>query len=123
MLVGKYWWDGAVQGTPPDMYNAVKVFPKNDSELPLAWAQKVVFTGIVHVAADPADWPSQGVVSLHEAVKNVGGGGVVLEAGPFLPVEAEFLILGVFLAISFARYYHRAAGATPGTSSQPPEEN
>jgi hypothetical protein len=126
VLVGKYWWDGAVQGTPPDMYNAVKVFPKDDNELPPAWQQKVVFTGIVHVAADPADWPTQGIVSLHEAVKGVpgqGGGGVVFAPGPFLPVEDEALILAAFLAISFARYYHRAAAAPAQTLPQPPEEN
>lgn len=123
ILLGKYWWDGAVQGTPPDLYNAVKVFPNSEDQLPLAWAQKVVYTGIVHVAADPADWPTQGLVSLHEAVKNVGGGGVAFEPGPFLPREAEALILAAFLAISFARYYHRAGVAPPETLPKPPEEN
>lgn len=124
VLVGKYWWDGAVQGTPPDLYNAVKVFPRSESELPLAWAQKVVFTGLVHVAADPADWPTQGLVSLHEAVKNVSvQGGVAFEPGPFLPREAEALMLAAFLAISFARYFHRAGVAPPENLPQPPEEN
>ncbi len=126
ILVGKYWWDGAVQGTPPDLYNAVKVFPKSDDQLPLAWAQKVVYTGIVHMAADPADWPTQGLISLHEAVKGVpgqGGGGVAFDRGPFLPREAEALILAAFLAISFARYYHRAAQSPPQSLPKPPEEN
>ena len=63
------------KGTPPDLYNAVKVFPTGDSEFPSRWQDRAVFTGTLHVTADPKDWPARGVVSLEGAVKGVPGQG------------------------------------------------
>ena len=99
IIVGKNWWDGVAQGTPPDLYNAVKVFPTGDSEFPSRWQDRAVFTGTLHVTADPKDWPAQGVVNLQGAVKGVPGQGPKpAAAGPRLPVSIELILLGGYIA-------------------------
>jgi len=113
IILGRNWWDGVAQGTPSDLYNAVKVFLAGESEFPSRWQDRAVFTGTLHVAADPKDWPAQGVVSLRDAVKGVPGHGpnatTSHQAGPYLPLPIETVLLGSYVAAAFIQALRRSA--------------
>jgi hypothetical protein len=102
VIVGRAWWDGVAQGTPPDLFNAVKVFLTSERELPSRWKDRVAFTGTLHVTRDPKDWPAEGVVSLQAAVRGVPGqggrSGDSRAARPYIPVIIEIIALAGFLA-------------------------
>lgn len=105
-IVGKYWWDGVMKGTPPDLYNAVMVFPKDESQVPPAWKQKVVFTGTLRITEDESLYPDNGIVSIREAVRGVPGQngiGGLFNAGPFLSVWHEAVILGAFFILTLRK--------------------
>lgn len=113
LIVGRSWWDGIAQGTPPDLYNAVKIFLASEKEFPSRWSERAVFTGTLRVTADPKDRPDFGVVSLRDAVKGVPGQGgrpgASRAAGPYLPVPLEVLALAGFLAVAVVRALPRKA--------------
>ncbi len=113
LIVGRSWWDGVAQGTPPDLYNAVKVFLTSEKEFPSRWSERAVFTGTLRVTADPKDRPDFGVVSLRDAVRGVPGqggrSGASRAAGPYLPVPLEVLALAGFLAVAVVRALPRKA--------------
>jgi len=113
VIVGRYWWDGVAQGTPPDLYNAVKVFLASEHEFPSRWKDRVTFTGMLRVTGDPKDWPSEGIVSLRDAVKGVPSQGATSgashAAGPYLPVSLEILALVGFLTVAVVRALPRKA--------------
>jgi hypothetical protein len=107
-LLARDWWDGKAQGRPPTAYGAARVFLKPGAQLPPAWQQKAVFAGTLRVTRDPASWPTEGIVSLHDATRaGVGPGGKsrLDDPGPLLPVPLEALFLAgfVFLALRTAR--------------------
>jgi hypothetical protein len=116
IIVGKNWWDGVAKGTPPDLYNALKVFPASDNEFPSRWQDRAVFTGTLHVTADPKDWPAQGVVNVQNAVKGVPGQGPKpAAAGPRLPVLVELILLGGYIAAAAIHASLRPATSAGGT--------
>jgi len=119
VFVGKEWWDGVAKGTPPDLFNAVKVFLAGDSEFPSRWQDRAVFTGTLHVTADPKDWPARGVVSIEGAVKGVPGQGpkpsASRQAGPYLPLPLEIILLGGYVAVTAFRLFSRSAPSAVGT--------
>lgn len=105
-IVGKYWWDGVMQGTPPDFYNAVMVFPKDISQVPPAWKQKVVFTGELNITQDKALYAENGIISIRNAVRGVPDKSLskhIFNAGPFLTLWHEAVLLGIFILWAFRR--------------------
>jgi hypothetical protein len=120
VILGKNGWDGVAKGTPPDLYNAVKVFLAGDSEFPSRWQDRAVFTGTLHVTADPKDWPARGVVNLEGAVKGVPGQGGTASASrrtaPYLPVSLEIVLVGGCVAIVAFRLFSRPASNAGGTA-------
>lgn len=111
LVLGKDWWDGKTQGMPPTVYTAVTVFPRDQKDIPPAWKQRGVFVGTLRVARDAAARASDGIVSLHDAVRaetGMGRNGIAVDPGPFLPVTAEALILVAVLVVGF-RSMTRAA--------------
>ncbi|MFH1076725.1 MAG: DUF3299 domain-containing protein [Pseudomonadota bacterium] len=106
LIVGKYWWDGVMQGTPPGLYNAVMVFPRDDSEVPPAWKQRVVFTGALNITKDPGEYAASGIVSIKDATRGVSGTGTTSKRDnvkPFLYVWHELIILGAFFALALKK--------------------
>ncbi|MCX5685356.1 MAG: DUF3299 domain-containing protein [Planctomycetota bacterium] len=103
VFVGKEWWDGVAKGTPPDLFNAIKVFLAGDNEFPSRWQDRAVFTGTLRLTADSKDWPARGVVSIEGAVKGVPGQGpkptASGQAGPYLPLPIEIILLGGCVAM------------------------
>ena len=100
ILLGSKWWDGVSKGTPPTLFNAVMVFPKDTAHVPQLWKQKGVFTGTLHFTSDAAQWPKTGIVSLHDAVIGVPGTtkiSTLMDSGPYLPIFIECLIIIAFL--------------------------
>ncbi|MFH2064311.1 MAG: DUF3299 domain-containing protein [Pseudomonadota bacterium] len=105
-IVGKYWWDGVMQGTPPDFYNAVMVFPKDESQVPPAWKQKVVFTGVLHITVDKSRYADNGIISIRDAIRGVPGQNItdgLFCAGPILAVWQETAIFVLFLMLVFRK--------------------
>jgi len=105
-IIGKYWWDGVMQGTPPDLYNAVMVFPKDESQIPPAWKQKVVFTGTLNITEDKNLYADNGIISIRDAVRGVPGQnttGELYDAGPFLTVWHEAVILCLFFVLALRK--------------------
>ena len=99
VIVGKEWWDGVSKGTPPTLYNAVMVTPRNAHQSPPLWQTHVVMTGTLQVTKSPDAWASQGIVSLHDAIIGVPGSGnqFLIDGGPFLSLDEEAVILIAFL--------------------------
>jgi hypothetical protein len=122
IIVGKEWWDGVAKGTPPDLFNAVKVFLASENEFPSRWQDRAVFTGTLHVTADPKDWPARGVVSLEGAVKGVPGQGpkpsASRQAGPYLPLSLEIILLGGYFVMVAFRLFIRPAPSTGSTAQE-----
>jgi hypothetical protein len=122
IFVGKEWWDGVAKGTPPDLFNAVKVFLAGDSEFPSRWQDRAVFTGTLRMTADPKDWPVRGVVSIEGAVKGVPGQGAgspaSRQAGPYLPLLFEIILLGGCVAMVAFRLFSRTAPSTGCTAQE-----
>jgi hypothetical protein len=122
IIVGKNWWDGVAKGTPPDLYNALKVFPASDNEFPSRWQDRAVFTGTLHVTADPKDWPAQGVVNVQGAVKGVPGQGpkpsMAGTSGPYLPLSIELLWFGALVMAAAVRTFARSARSTRGSTRE-----
>ena len=104
LVLSKDWWDGKTQGTPPTIYTAATVFPRDRANIPPAWRQKGVFIGTVRIARDAAARASEGIVSLHDAVRaetGVGRDRLAVDAGPFLPIPVEAIILAAVLVAGF----------------------
>jgi hypothetical protein len=121
VILGKNGWDGVAKGTPPDLYNAVKVFLAGDGEFPSRWQDRAVFTGTLHMTADPKDWPARGVVRLEGAVKGVPGQGprpASRRAGPYLPPTVEIILAGGCAALVALRVLSRPAPSTAGTAQE-----
>ena len=70
-VVGKYWWDGCCQGTPPSFFNAIVVVLKKGEKLPNEWQETSIFTGILHTNKDKNKWPETGIISLEDAMPGV----------------------------------------------------
>ena len=108
ITVGRDWWDGVAKGTPPTLYNAVMVTPRDQQEVPSRWKQKVVFTGVLHLTKDRSEWKRRGIVSIDDAVKGVpeeGKSRILLEVGPLLSIRDEIAILIAFFVFSFFRFF------------------
>jgi hypothetical protein len=122
VILGKNGWDGVAKGTPPDLFNAVKVFLTGDSEFPSRWQDRAVFTGTLHVTADLKDWPARGVVNLEGAVKGVPGQGgkpsALRRAGPYLPLPLEIILLGGTIAVVAFHLFSRPAPGTGSTAQE-----
>ena len=104
IIVGKYFWDGVMQGTRPDFYNAAVVMLRNQNDLPPVWKQRGVFTGVLQINRDPNELSSKGIISVCNAVLGEGKRTVPLlsmDMGPFLPISYEIFTLIVFLWIAF----------------------
>lgn len=105
VIVGREYWDGLSQGTPPDLYNAVTVFPRDADEIPPAWKQNTVFTGVLRVTANAAKYRDAGIATVTDAVRGVPGpGGLrgVVDRGPIIGVEREIAVFALFLLAAFA---------------------
>jgi hypothetical protein len=119
LFIAKEWWDGVAKGTPPDLYNAVKVYLTGESELPSRWQDRAVFTGTLHVTVDPKDWPARGIVNLQGAVKGVPGQGQpARQAGPYLPLWLEAILLGGYVAVVAWRLFSRPTLNTGRTAQE-----
>ncbi len=70
-VVGKYWWDGCCQGTPPSFFNAIVVILKKGEKLPNEWQETSIFTGILHTNKNKNKWPETGIISLEDAMPGV----------------------------------------------------
>ena len=71
VILGKYWWDGCCQGTPPTFFNAVVILLKKNEKPPDEWQETSIFTGTLRTNKDKSKWPQIGVIRLENAV--VGG--------------------------------------------------
>ena len=102
IIIGKDWWDGVSQGTPPTLFNAIMALPLNASQVPPLWQMRIVMSGVVKVEKDPAKWPAQGIICLQNAVIGVPEGQhrLVVDSGPFLPLSLEFLIICLFIVFT-----------------------
>ncbi len=67
ILVGKYYWDGCCQGTPPGLNNSMPVKLKNGQNIPKFWDNKAAYAGKIKVNRDAAKWPYAGVAAMEEA--------------------------------------------------------
>ncbi len=113
VIVGKEWWDGVSQGTPPSLYNAVMVSPRDARQTPPLWQTHVVMSGKLHVTRDQAEWSKEGIVSLRDASLGVPGSvnrvlQLLLDKGPFLPLTSEVILLLALLLFSL-RWKHAPA--------------
>lgn len=116
-VVGKYWWDGVMQGTPPGLYNAVIVYPRDESHVPPAWKQKIVFTGILKVTGDKAFYASKGIVSIADAIRGVPNStrpGRIYDTGPVLTLWNEIVLFGLLFAIVFRKSRFFKKGVSKG---------
>lgn len=117
LLLARDWWDGKVQGRPPSAYSAAKIALKDSGQLPPAWRQKGVFMGTLRVAQDAASWPTEGIVSLHDARRAGNGGGrrsLRMDPGLILPVPYEVGMLALFLFLAFRAARLKQARGTAG---------
>lgn len=104
VILGRYAWDGVARGRPPDIYNAIMVFPRDENEVPPLWKEKEVFVGTVRITRNPKLYEDLGIVSLANAVRGIRQGReirTVVDAGPMLPVWFELLLLLLLLAMVF----------------------
>jgi len=99
IIIGKEWWDGVSQGTPPTLYNAIIAVPGDQKEAPPLWQMHVVMSGTLKITGKPADWPTRGIVRIENAVAGVDetGNNAIFQGGAFLPFKVELIILIVFL--------------------------
>lgn len=99
LMVARAWWDGVAQGERPTIYNSVVTLPADAQQLPPLWKPYQTFTGEIRVTTDPARWKEEGIVQLCNA--HLGVPGVtpirVNDNAPYLPWEAELLLLGLIL--------------------------
>ncbi len=112
LILSKDWWDGKTQGTPPTLYSAATVFLRDTGNIPPAWMQRGVFIGTLRIARDAALRTSEGIVSLHDAVRaetGMGRNSLAVDSGPLLPIPLEALILATVLVVGF-RSMMRGAG-------------
>jgi hypothetical protein len=100
LVLARDWWDGKAQGKPPTIYSAAKVSLRPGGRLPPAWRQKGVFAGTLRVTRDAAARPTEGVVSLQDAVRADVDPGALIDAGPLLPVPLEAVLLAAFLFLA-----------------------
>ncbi|MBU0994919.1 MAG: DUF3299 domain-containing protein [Proteobacteria bacterium] len=106
ILVSSKWWDGVSKGTPPTIFNAVMIFPKNADQVPPLWKQRGVFTGTLHFTGNSQEWPKAGIISLHDAVIGVPGTGhfkTILDSGPYFSISNEFIMFFAFLMITLGK--------------------
>lgn len=103
LILGKIWWDGVAQGTPPTVYNAIAVFPKDTNEVPPLWKPFQVFTGTLHVTDDPDRWKKDGIIQLRDAQLGVPGVSRPFRlamSGPFIPLDEKIILLAIFLLLT-----------------------
>ncbi|MEN6520176.1 MAG: DUF3299 domain-containing protein [Armatimonadota bacterium] len=103
LIVAKMWWDGVAQGTPPTVYNAITVYPADESQTPPLWKPFQVFTGTLHVTTDTARWNKDGIVQLRNAQLGVPGVTQPIgrhRAGPFIPLAWKLIVLAVFFTLT-----------------------
>ena len=84
------------QGKPPTIYSAAAVLLRDPRNIPPAWEQRGIFIGTLRVTRDPALWPNDGIISLHDAVRaGIGEDRSRLRVDPglFLPIPEEALVL------------------------------
>ena len=96
----------AAGGAKTSFFNALLVFPKDASQIPAAWKQKAVFTGVIHIVNSESEWADNGIVTLREAVLGVPGWStprIALDAGPFMPLYVEALLLAGLLALTLGK--------------------
>ena len=105
VIVGKAWWDGVASGTPPTIYTAVMVTPRDAQHAPPLWQTHVVMTGTVHITRDADAWPKDGIVSLRDASVGVPASGWLFGrgGGPVLPVSAEIALTLILLLLTVRR--------------------
>ena len=119
IMIGKYAWDGKAKGTPPGLFNTVLVSPKGPTDLPPVWWQEAVYKGTIRVTKDPSERARLGIVSLQYATLAVAPGsgqGVLVDAGPLLPVSYEFMILAACAGmLLLGLLSNRARPATGGS--------
>jgi hypothetical protein len=104
LILGRYPWDGVARGRPPDIFNAIMVFPRDENEVPPLWKEKEVFVGTVRITRNPKLFEELGIVSLANAVRGIRHGRetrTVVDAGPMLPVWYELLLLLILLVMVF----------------------
>lgn len=103
LIVEKTWWDGVGQGTPPTIYNAIAVFPKDAGQVPPLWKPFQVFTGKLQVTTDSSRWSRDGIVQLRDA--QIGVPGVtpsvnLSRSGPFIPLDEKLIIAVAFILLT-----------------------
>ena len=104
LVLGKNWWDGKAQGTPPTFYTAATVLLRNKTDMPAAWKQKEVFIGSLRLTTDPAAWAEKGIVTIDNAVRADAAAGTSrlrIDSGPCLSVIEEILVLIAFVILVF----------------------
>ncbi len=74
LILEKTWWDGVAQGTPPTVYNAIAVFPRDAGQVPPLWKPFQVMTGTLEVTTDSSQWKKDGIVQLRDAQTRRAGG-------------------------------------------------
>jgi hypothetical protein len=95
IIVGKYPWDGVMQGTRPDFYDAAVVIFKNPQDQPPLYKQKGVFTGTLHINRDPNEMPAKGIISLTDAQPAVGASRLRPIISPSLEIFGVVLLLSI----------------------------
>ncbi len=116
VIIGKEWWDGVSQGTPPTLYNAVMVTPRDAQQTPPLWQTHIVMSGKLHITRDPEEQATQGIVSLRDASIGVPGSGagslLFIDGGPFLSTNEETILLLALLVFTLRWKRTAAAEAT-----------
>ena len=116
LMLGKYWWDGFLQGTAPTVYNSLVVFPSDRQQVPPVWRPDQVFTGTLRVNDNPASWSHEGIVQLRDA--DLGVPGVTAPRHVFyhsgiIPGEIQLALLAVVLIGSFGIRKRDASAPQP----------
>ena len=107
VIVGKSWWDGVSKGTPPNIFNAVMVHPRDKREVPPLWKQEVVFTGTLRITENPGHYAEEGLAKLFDATRGIPGSGklqVITDYGPLIPAFYEIIIVCTFFIWGFLIY-------------------
>ena len=91
------------QGTPPTVYNAIAVFPRDAGQVPPLWKPFQVMTGTLEVTTDSSQWKKDGIVQLRDA--QIGVPGVtrpirMFMSGPFIPLDEKLIVLAIFLLLT-----------------------
>ncbi len=66
-MIGIHYWDRCCQGTPPDIFNAVMVFPASSGVDLFSYRGMASFSGTLEVNTEPDTWKAKGIVTLQNA--------------------------------------------------------